>query len=587
MRVIPRTFLWQLSLSLIVAQTITVFIVGVFFIGRIETMHQNQTIDTLSKLVPIVLADIEEYGVTKQVDEIIKKQFGGSDYFRVTVIDKGGVVVADSMGVPSEMENHLQREEVQLALRDGDQGWATHRSRTLGVEMMYFAKHLPNIGFIRTSMDTSRVQEEITKTIELVIIVGSLLLLITIGTTLVISRIVTSNINTLVSGAERFASGDLEHRIETQSTNEFQQLAQSLNTMGTRLGTLVDNAENSKKEQDSILGSMPTGVIALDSNKNILSFNKATTKILTVPKSVDPRGRALEEFIRDVDLSGYIESVSLGDATRRFELVIFNPDGSSREVIASVQPLGDNQDDLVGYLVLLDDVTTLKRLEGIRSDFSANVSHELRTPITAIRGYVETLIDTIDCEATTKESLAIVLRNTTRLETIIEDLLSLARLEEELQTVTESVVVKELLERVASTCERELEKVNGTISIECEDELTIHASPQLLEQAVENLVQNAIRYGPDGGTVELRGSRREGAISVSVVDYGIGIPKDLQYRIFERFFRVDKGRSRGTGGTGLGLAIVKHVAKSHGGKVTVQSEVGVGSTFEIQIPAKP
>ena len=585
MRLIPKTFLWQLSLALIVAQIIIIVATGVFFIARINTIHQEQTVETLSQLVPTVMGDIEEYGLTERLDETIKKQFGDTDYFRVTVINKTGIVVADNKAFPAEMENHLQREEVQLALKEGGEGWATHRSRTLGVEMTYFAKRIPNGGIIRTSMKTSKIQSDTNTVIELIIIVGGLFLIITIGTTILISRIVTKNINSLVQSAQRFASGDLEHRIVTPHTKELQKLGASLNSMAGRLSDLLSRANTNKKEQQSILQSMPTGVVALDVDKNILSFNRAATQILGVPPTVDPRGRALEEFVRDVDLSGFIEKASLGDATRGFELVIVHLDGSSREVIASVQPLGDDQDELVGHLILLDDVTTLNRLEGIRSDFSANVSHELRTPISAIKGYVETLEETIESDETTKESLAVIARNANRLEMIIEDLLALARMEASQNISQEEVDLTELFAVVVYTCRKEAENMGAMVSVQCEDGLVVLGSPQLLEQAITNLVQNAIRYG--GDTIKLSALVQNKTVCVAVSDNGVGIPKDLQSRIFERFFRVDKGRSRGTGGTGLGLAIVKHVALTHGGTISVESEVGSGSTFEIQIPTQP
>ncbi len=571
-------------------QIVTTVTIGLFFVQQIKTMHTEQTYKTLSNIIPIVKGDVHNIGLSPTLNRRIKEQFETTK-FRVTVIDTSGNVIADSESNPQKMDNHLMRKEVQDALRSGKSGSAQRYSQTIGEDMAYFAKPYLNeeklIAVLRVAMPMSTIQKEIHAIVELIIVVGGILLFLTIATTLLISRIISANINQLVESAHRFASGELHHRIHNTHAGEFEELGVSLNAMAERLSKSVDSVEKTKEEQSTILRSMPTGVVALDGDKTILSFNAAATKILDVPDTVDPRGRQLEEFVRDVDLSAFIDQTTRA-RPQRFELVVLGRNGIGRELIAKVQQLIDNEEKVSGYLVLLDDVTALRRLEGIRSDFSANVSHELRTPITAIKGYVETLHDVYGKDEETQKCLEIIERNTVRLEKIIEDLLSLASLEQDndaVQSTFETIALDDVITNVVSACGDEAKVTHTQLSIQTDYKTTISGNRQLLEQACVNLVQNAIRYG--NGEVKIHTGLDGDLAVLSVSDNGQGIPRDLQNRLFERFFRVDKGRSRDSGGTGLGLAIVKHVALVHGGSISVSSGYGSGTTFELRIPIAP
>jgi two-component system phosphate regulon sensor histidine kinase PhoR len=262
-------------------------------------------------------------------------------------------------------------------------------------------------------------------------------------------------------------------------------------------------------------------------------------------------------------------------------------------VEAISQPLLDSDQDRVGLLVLLNDVTQLRRLETIRSDFASNVSHELRTPITNIRGYVETMLE-VGCgnEAQTRRFLEIIRRNTGRLEAIIEDLLALAQLEQSRKIELPNrlpVPVRRLVESSVAQFTHAAKDKNMSIRLVIEDQLGVLGAPQLLEQAVSNLLSNAVTYGPRDSVITIRGrALNEERIEISVIDEGPGIAPDHLPRLFERFYRVDKARSREQGGTGLGLAIVKHIARAHGGHVEVDSRLGEGSTFRLVMPrARP
>lgn len=591
MNIVPRSFLWRFSLSVIAMQILLILIAGIFLVQWVRSLHENQTIRTLSQIVPIVTSDIQIKTDGEELDKTIKDQFGSTD-FRVTIVNPEGIVVADSDALPEQMENHLMRKEIQLALHTDGEGWAEHKSRTLGITMVYYAKRFPiqegKWGIIRVAMPSSSIELGVKNIVEATIIVGAALIFITMVLTLLLSKMMASNIHTLVDGANSFAQGNLQHRIPDVGTSELSMLGQRLNTMAKELDRSLSEVEQTKSEQHAILQSMPTGVIALDSNKKILSFNASATNILSVPDSVNPRGRQLEEFIRDVDLSAYLESATLSDKEYRSELVILDQSGSGRELLVAVVPLGDQEQNLFGYLVLLDDVTAIRRLEGIRSDFSANVSHELRTPITAIKGYVETLEELYSENDSAKQCVEVIVRNTNRLEKIVEDLLSLAALEnidskESLSSIP--IQVLGLIQDVLKSHTQEMASSNVQCQIDCPEEISVRGNVQLLEQAIGNIVQNAIRYGGKNHEVKVLVTTDNNRVQIAVHDEGEGIPKEFQSRIFERFFRVDKGRSRDSGGTGLGLAIVKHVALVHGGLISVNCEQGGGSTFVLNLPS--
>lgn len=363
----------------------------------------------------------------------------------------------------------------------------------------------------------------------------------------------------------------------------------------------------------AILASMSQGVIALDSTERVLMLNPAGCDLLDTNEAW-AMGRPIQEILRSPALQSFVqrtltESTDTSSHTED-ELslpVVIPPDSGEaavhppveRIVMARGQALLDATGAKIGVLLVLSDITRLRRLEQVRQDFVANVSHELRTPITAIRGSVETLMDGSEHDReTTARFLSMIGRHADRLNDTLADLLCLARLDSEPKSETKTrdrIRGRNLAQRAIEACSVAADKQRMTIHLECEDDIYILVDEKMMEQALINLIQNAIKYSPEGGDitvfVDQTQAKDESAIPAgseevvfSVVDHGIGIPRDHQVRIFERFYRVDKGRSREVGGTGLGLSIVKHVALTHGGRVSVESEPGVGSTFRIHLP---
>jgi two-component system phosphate regulon sensor histidine kinase PhoR len=334
--------------------------------------------------------------------------------------------------------------------------------------------------------------------------------------------------------------------------------------------------------------SMVEGVLAVDSNHRILNMNPAAARIFGINVTA-ARDRDLLEVVRNTDLRNFIAEALGSPETVEGDIVIYDP--GERFLRAHGSPLRDGQGRIIGAVIVLDDVSALRRLENVRKDFVANVSHELKTPITSIKGFVETLQGgAMKNPAEAERFLEIIARQADRLHAIIEDLLNLSRIERDAEAgdiALENARLKPVLQAAIQVCEVQAVAKEIRLELECDPALMVPISPPLLEQALVNLIDNAVKYSPNGSAVRV-GARQTGDETLlEVQDWGAGIEEKHQARLFERFYRVDKARSRKLGGTGLGLAIVKHIAQAHGGQATVQSEVGRGSTFTLHLPKRP
>lgn len=364
-------------------------------------------------------------------------------------------------------------------------------------------------------------------------------------------------------------------------------LAAEAERLSANFAREIDLIKSQHSEQRLIHESMSTGMIALDQEQRILSANRAAAALLHFD-SAAAKGALLRELVHEPELNRLINHMAGGALQASSEFNLLSRNG------AIVQAMGETlfnaERQPIGYLVMLNDVSRLKQLETMRSDFAANVSHELRTPITNIKGYVETLLDvgTRD-EAQTQQFLTTIHRNAERLGSIIEDLLSLARLEQpdaKNAIVREVTPLRAIIDAVIAQFEQSRREKNMTIEVDVPRDLNVLANSHLLDQAIGNLLSNAIKYSPPSTTVKIRAAlNRRGETEIAVIDQGPGIAKEHLSRIFERFYRIDRARSRALGGTGLGLAIVKHIALVHGGRVEVDSHLGNGSTFRVILPA--
>lgn len=526
----------------------------------------------------------------RHVDPLCKS-LGELTSTRITVILPDGNVIGDSQSDPSQMENHGIREEFLKAIETGT-GTAVRDSATVHREMMYVAVSHDKYGkpefVVRTAISVSEVRETLNRVYSRVAIWGLIVLALAALLSVYLTRRATKQIELLREGAERYASGDLERDIEmpSQASVELAVLADALSRMAGELKRRIETSERERAELSTVLTAMVEGVIAVDRGGKIITLNPAAAALIET-YAENAIGRTIFEVARHPDLQRFVTRVlNSGEAMER-ELTLTKD--SDRTIKLTGIPLTGANGGASGALFVMDDVTRLRRLENVRRDFVANVSHELKTPITSIKGFVETLLDgAIDDEEARVRFLEIVKKQSDRLQAIIEDLLELARVEEAAEARTlefEIVPIRTIAVSAIEDCRSQALEAGIEISLDCYGDISAPVNAPLLELALVNLIDNAIKYGGASGRVKINCDRSRGNIVISVSDEGPGIPKEHLDRLFERFYRVDRARSREIGGTGLGLAIVKHIALAHGGGVSVESVTGIGSTFSISLPA--
>jgi two-component system phosphate regulon sensor histidine kinase PhoR len=400
------------------------------------------------------------------------------------------------------------------------------------------------------------------------------------------SRRILRPLEQIRAGADRLAHGELQHRLRIHDASEIAVLAESLNQMAEQADQRIRTLVRQENELEAILSSMEEGVLAVDNASIIINVNEACARMLGAPAE-SLRGRLVHEAVRRADLIEFLEATLAGNTPCEADLQwLAEPD---RWFHANSTALYDADGRKIGAVVVLHDVTRLRHLENVRRDFVANVSHELRTPITSIQGFVETVLDeSLEDKEAAMRHLRIVLRQAQRLSSIIDDLLSLSYIErgaEAHSIPVENASLAEVLRSALEMCEKKAADKQITLSAKCPNDLSAQLNGPLLEQAVMNLVDNAIKYSSAGAKVCVEAEREASGVVIRVRDQGCGIAPQHLPRLFERFYRVDKARSRELGGTGLGLAIVKHIVAAHRGTVHVESTLGKGSTFFIHLPA--
>jgi len=588
-----RRLIWQLYPSYLVVILLALLAISWYTSQTLKQSYLDRTKSDLQAqgqlLMQQVTGLLAPFEPTK-IDRLCKK-VGENTTTRFTVVAPDGTVIGDSNEIPRHMDNHGNRPEIAAA-NGGNVGASTRYSKTLEQSMMYVALPLTIenriVAVVRTSIPLTAVEAAIWSWQLKIILAGLLIALLASGVCLFISRSISRPIETMTQGAERFARGDLKHRLKPSETLELARLAKAMNQMAGELKNRIESLVNQRNEYEAVLTSMIEGVIAVDMDERILSINQAAVTMLKIT-ALDLKGRNILEAIRNQNIHEFIvDALNSGTATQGD--VVVHQRG---EMILNTQctPLRNAGDERIGTLVVLNDVTKMRHLENVRRDFVANVSHEIKTPLTAIKGFVETILNSSgEDPETLLKFLKIINKHADRLGTIIEDLLSLARLEQQDGSSKNNLVnrnVRDIIDTAVQIVKSKADEKKIDLKITCSSDIAVSVDPTLIEQAIVNLLDNAIKYSPENDRIEIKTKWIDQKIAILIKDNGPGIAVKHQPRLFERFYRVDKARSRKLGGTGLGLAIVKHIAQTHGGSVTVDSSPGHGSTFTLVLPIAP
>ncbi len=502
------------------------------------------------------------------------KEEAGITETRVTIIARDGVVLADSEADPRTMENHAGRPEVVAAL-GGRTGSSTRLSHTVGIEFLYVA--VPSGDkIVRLAYPISRLNQQMASIRSSLLWASLLALLLALVLAAVIAEIIARRLHRIVRFAERVAAGDLSARIAETSGDEIAQVAAALDRTARRLEENFAAVRESRSELEALLNSMTDGVIAVSPEMKVLWANHAIAGILHQPVRI---GVPVIELLRHPDFLGTLNAAL---KSKRRESTIAASLSGRRSFSVTVEPLPDG-----GVVSVLHDISAVERVEKTRRDFIANVSHELRTPLTSIQGYAETLLESDGLlNDNARDFMQVIRRNAERMSRLTEDLLVLARVESgEEKLDLRSHGARTLLAEAASSIQENARAAQVELTVEnIPEDWSVLANSYAVHQVFGNLISNALRYAQSGKKIIVGAHERQKGIEFFVRDFGPGIASEHLPRIFERFYRVDKARSRESGGTGLGLAIVKHIVLNHGGSVRVESAVGHGSTFFFLLP---
>lgn len=511
---------------------------------------------------------------------------------RVTLIRGDGVVDFDSERKWDEMENHRKdtsgRPEIELAF-DGKIGISKRYSSSVEMDMYYVAVPYNNDNqqyVLRVSLPLSRISEANEQTILDVLIVSVIGILLSLGIGGQISKKITKPINDLTAITKRVANGHYDERIYIKTGDEMGELARNFNVMSDEINKHIHAVNDRNVKTNAILSSMINGVIAVDNNKKVMFVNSSAEDMFSF-KEKDVRGRHILEVLRNNALDEQIHSMIKNNIMMTIELEVEEPVRRIFNLYSNPIVTSEVGNEKIGVVIIIQDVTEMKKLESMRKDFVANVSHELKTPLTSIKGFVETLLDGAAEQSDVRAKfLGIINVEVERLGSLIEDLLILSEIEKN-ETVAnhEEIYINHSTRNIMDMLGEVAKSRQINLLYNCDEHLpTLFGNEGWFKQMVVNLVDNAIKYTNEGGEVRVRIYKEDNTIMISVKDNGVGISDEHLERLFERFYRVDKARSRSIGGTGLGLAIVKHVVISFRGEIDVVSEYGKGTEFIVKLP---
>ncbi|MDP4159563.1 MAG: ATP-binding protein [Bacillota bacterium] len=573
--------------------TMVVLIVSVVFTSEIAQKYYKYEVENKLKSIAFSI----EYYLLKSDTKInyddIAKDYASmnnqinnypEDKLRITFIDFSGHVLGDSEANYQEMENHLSRKEVQEALK-GSTGSDIRHSKTINLDMLYVAiplKQKQNV-IVRVSVPLTQLKkigEMIWFYAILVILFG---LLLTIIVSLRITTSIIRPLKEMIFASQEISNGNYTERISLKSTDELGQLAMNFNEMASKLDETILDLNNKKIEVESIVNSITSGIVAVDNTNKIILLNPAAFNIFKLDSRHSIAGDKLAEHIRNNHLNHLLQETITRNKPLEGEVTL-----DEKILRINTSPIRPTNSELnnSGGILFIQDITKIRKLEQLRTEFVSNVTHELKTPLTSIRGFIETLKNgAINNEKVANRFLDIIDIEAERLYALINDILQLSEIETKLkETDLVSLSLKSLIDAVFEVLQTIANEKNISLHNQVSEEVILKANKNRMKQLILNLVDNGIKYNTQNGSVTVDAYREQGKVIISVKDTGIGIPSEHISRVFERFYRVDKGRSRNLGGTGLGLSIVKHIVNLYNGDIKVNSEVGKGTEFTIQIP---
>jgi two-component system phosphate regulon sensor histidine kinase PhoR len=585
--------LWRQFLFSFLIISLVLFLFTIFIISELkkydESLIEERLFTTADLLREILKTPVAE-GKSEEIKSLVL-ELGKKTEVRITVIAKDGIVIGDSEHDPATMENHAGRPEVIEAISKGV-GKSRRYSTTIKKDLFYVAVPLKDErgeveAIVRTALPLSFIEKAFSPIKSKIIYIGLILIFFTLLLSLASSRAITKPLDKIIAASEEIAKGNFNVNIPTaDKRGEIGKVNLALSRMAEKLDELFKEVSLEKSQLEAVLSAMSEGVMVVASDGKVILINRALKDMFGM-KDVS-FGKPYWEVLRNREITDLVESTLKSREVEKKEVSLFYP--VEKYYLASSIPLNSSES---GAIVVMFDITEFKRLEKIKADFVANVSHELRTPLTAIKGYIETLEAEAYENADERDHfLNIIKRHTDRLINMVSDLLVLSEIErkeasweEEPKTVLEEINFKEIVSSSFEAIKSKIEEKSLRVCPNIKEDLPPYRGDGfLLEQVFINLIDNAAKYTSEGGAIGVGISKPDSQFIIEVSDTGIGIPKEHLPRIFERFYRVDKTRSRKLGGTGLGLSIVKHIVIMHGGKIEVQSEVGKGSRFIITLP---
>ena len=578
---------WRITVSFIVVVAVSMGTLGVYLansitssqVASLRSQLENEAKITAEASLPAFLGPDK-----KESLDILAKKLGKQIDARVTIIDLDGTVLGDSEKDPSVMENHAGRPEVRDALAKGV-GESTRYSTTLGHKMMYVAVPIYSgsevLGIARVSLPLTAVESLVNRVRISVIAAMAIATLMVILAAWLITRTTTKPIRELTNASKRIASGELGQEITIGARDEAGELARAFNQMSLKLREMVETISEDRSRLASILDNMADGVIMTDTEGKIVLVNRATEKIFQI-RNESALGRPLIEAVRDHDVDEVLKSCL---ETGQERVAQFESSSSERFLRVIAVPITDGR--MSGALLLFQDLTELRDLQTMRRELVGNISHEFRTPLAGIKAMVETLRDgAVNDKEIAKDFLVRIEGEVDRLTHMVAELTELSRIETgKAHLKLEPLNLNLLIDEVVTQLRPQAERQQLSISKEPAADLpSVHADKERIRQVIVNIIHNAIKFTHPGGRITVTTRRLDESVAVDITDTGIGIANDDLPRIFERFYKADRARSRG--GTGMGLAIAKHIVEAHGGNIWAESEEGKGSTFTFSLPLR-